>query len=89
LAELDGGGVGDVPLLPVAHWLLGRGGHHDRFSQAALLTAPEGLGEPALAGALLHAAHQEGVQRLPGGEACQARHHHDPDGAEGEFEGFL
>ncbi|MCL2535787.1 MAG: condensation domain-containing protein, partial [Nocardiaceae bacterium] len=52
LAELDGGGVGDVPLLPVARWLLGRGGHHDRFSQAALLTAPAGLDEATLVGAL-------------------------------------
>ncbi|NKS73054.1 hypothetical protein GS531_10310 [Rhodococcus hoagii] len=52
LAELDGGGVGDVPLLPVAHWLLDRGGHHDRFSQAALLTAPEGLDDASLTGAV-------------------------------------
>ncbi|WFR71258.1 amino acid adenylation domain-containing protein [Prescottella defluvii] len=52
LAELDGGGIGDVPLLPVARWLQRRGGHHDRFSQAALLTAPAGLDEATLAGAL-------------------------------------
>ncbi len=49
LAELPGGGVGALPLTPIAHWLLGRGGDISRFSQAAVLTAPPGLSLDTLA----------------------------------------
>ncbi|RZL72881.1 MAG: amino acid adenylation domain-containing protein, partial [Rhodococcus sp. (in: high G+C Gram-positive bacteria)] len=40
LAELPGGGVGTTPLLPIARWLLERGGDLDTYCQAVLLTAP-------------------------------------------------
>ncbi|WP_241386850.1 non-ribosomal peptide synthase/polyketide synthase [Rhodococcus sp. CH91] len=43
LAELPGGGVGSMPLPPIAHWLLTRGGPVDRYSQAMLLRLPAGL----------------------------------------------
>ncbi|MFC9556998.1 amino acid adenylation domain-containing protein [Rhodococcus sp. NPDC056960] len=39
LAELDGGGVGRIPLTPIVHAMLERGPFDD-FSQALLLTAP-------------------------------------------------
>ncbi|RZL78525.1 MAG: amino acid adenylation domain-containing protein, partial [Rhodococcus sp. (in: high G+C Gram-positive bacteria)] len=40
LPELPGGGVGTTPLLPIARWLLERGGDLDTYCQAVLLTAP-------------------------------------------------
>ncbi len=47
LEELPGGGVGHVPLMPVAQWWLDRLGSDlrglDSFSQATLLNAPHGL----------------------------------------------
>ncbi|AQA20680.1 amino acid adenylation domain protein [Rhodococcus sp. MTM3W5.2] len=48
LEELAGGGVGDMPLLPVARWAL-ENGAGSRFSQAVLLTAPLGLDRDTLA----------------------------------------
>ncbi|WP_160095646.1 non-ribosomal peptide synthetase, partial [Rhodococcus sp. T7] len=49
LEELPGGGVGKMPLTPIVHWLLDRGTDIDRFSQAALLTAPAGMNPESLA----------------------------------------
>ncbi|WP_037197605.1 non-ribosomal peptide synthetase, partial [Rhodococcus sp. DK17] len=44
LDELSGGGVGPLPLTPVARWMFERsGGRLDRFTQALLLAAPAGL----------------------------------------------
>ncbi|MEU5843665.1 non-ribosomal peptide synthase/polyketide synthase [Rhodococcus sp. NPDC047139] len=43
LTELPGGGVGDMPLPPIAHWMLDRGGSIGRYSQALLLRLPTGL----------------------------------------------
>ncbi|XDK95822.1 amino acid adenylation domain-containing protein [Rhodococcus opacus] len=43
LAELPGGGVGTAPLVPIARWLLERGGNLDTYCQAVLLTAPPDL----------------------------------------------
>ncbi|MFW2244019.1 amino acid adenylation domain-containing protein, partial [Rhodococcus opacus] len=44
LDELPGGGVGTLPLTPVARWTFERSsGRLDRFSQALLLAAPAGL----------------------------------------------
>uniref|UniRef100_UPI003B8A65F8 non-ribosomal peptide synthase/polyketide synthase n=1 Tax=Rhodococcus sp. TaxID=1831 RepID=UPI003B8A65F8 len=49
LPELDGGGVGDVPLTPILAWLLRRAGHRiDRFAQSVLLHLPSGVREPDL-----------------------------------------
>ncbi|RZL76343.1 MAG: amino acid adenylation domain-containing protein, partial [Rhodococcus sp. (in: high G+C Gram-positive bacteria)] len=53
LDELPGGGVGPLPLTPVARWLVERsGGRLDRFSQALLLAAPAGLTHEVLLGAV-------------------------------------
>ncbi|MFC9769548.1 amino acid adenylation domain-containing protein, partial [Rhodococcus jostii] len=43
LAELPGGGVGTAPLVPIARWLLERGGDLDTYCQSVLLTAPPDL----------------------------------------------
>ncbi|PQP10017.1 non-ribosomal peptide synthetase, partial [Rhodococcus opacus] len=43
LAEFPGGGVGTAPLVPIARWLLERGGDLDTFCQSVLLTAPPDL----------------------------------------------
>ncbi|MCK0093500.1 non-ribosomal peptide synthase/polyketide synthase [Rhodococcus sp. F64268] len=43
LSELPGGGVGQVPLPPIVHWMLERGGSYDRYTQAVLLRLPTGL----------------------------------------------
>ncbi|CRK52520.1 Non-ribosomal peptide synthetase [Rhodococcus sp. RD6.2] len=49
LVELPGGGVGDMPLIPLAAEVLERGGNIDRFYQALVLTAPGGLDDEILA----------------------------------------
>ena len=48
----DSGGVGRLPLSPIMHWLLGRGGSIRRFSQSMLLEVPARLTEEQLAGVL-------------------------------------
>ncbi|MCQ4120742.1 non-ribosomal peptide synthetase [Rhodococcus tibetensis] len=48
LPELAGGGIGTFPPTPVVQYLLGRGGHFERFSQSLLLTLPAGIDEEGL-----------------------------------------
>ena len=48
----DSGGVGRLPLSPIMHWLLERGGSIRRFSQSMLLQVPAKLKEEQLLGAL-------------------------------------
>ncbi len=48
----DSDGVGDVPLLPIVHWLRDSGAPIDRFTLPVLLTVPESAGLPALTRAL-------------------------------------
>ncbi|MEV6910702.1 amino acid adenylation domain-containing protein [Amycolatopsis sp. NPDC051071] len=43
LDELDGGGIGWLPLPPIAHHLNELGGEYDRFSMAMLAVLPEGI----------------------------------------------
>ncbi|MEU8900981.1 amino acid adenylation domain-containing protein [Nocardia sp. NPDC048505] len=43
LAELPGGGVGELPLPPIVHYMLERGGDHRRFAQTAVLELPVGI----------------------------------------------
>lgn len=43
LEELDGGGTGWMPLLPVARWIREWGPGFDRFLQAMVLELPEGI----------------------------------------------
>ena len=44
--------TGALPLTPIMHWLLERGGPIERFNQAMLLQVPAGLEEEHLIGAL-------------------------------------
>nr|WP_282955894.1 non-ribosomal peptide synthetase [Rhodococcus corynebacterioides] len=43
LAEIEGGGVGTMPLTPIMRWLVDTRREYDRFSQAVFLTLPEGV----------------------------------------------
>ncbi len=43
LDELDGGGIGRLPLTPIARHLSELGGGYDRFSMAMLVGLPEGI----------------------------------------------
>ncbi|MGK8523604.1 condensation domain-containing protein [Nocardia asteroides] len=43
LDELPGGGVGELPLTPIVHYMLQRGGNYDRFAQTAVLELPVGI----------------------------------------------
>jgi non-ribosomal peptide synthase protein (TIGR01720 family) len=45
---IDSGGVGRLPLSPIMHWLLERGGSIGRFSQSMLLQVPASLREEQL-----------------------------------------
>ena len=48
----ESGGIGSLPLSPIMHWLLGRGGSIGRFSQSMLLQVPAKLEEEQLLGAV-------------------------------------
>ncbi|MGA4839088.1 amino acid adenylation domain-containing protein [Streptomyces sp. G45] len=52
LEELDGGGVGRMPLLPAGHFLKELGGGSDRFSMSMVLDLPQGIDEPGLTATL-------------------------------------
>ncbi|MGW6422120.1 amino acid adenylation domain-containing protein [Nocardia sp. NPDC055053] len=43
LDELPGGGVGDMPVPPIVHYMLERGGNFNRFAQSAVLELPVGI----------------------------------------------
>ncbi|WP_280476886.1 non-ribosomal peptide synthetase [Nocardia asiatica] len=43
LDELPGGGVGELPLPPIVHYMLERGGRYNRFTQTAVLELPVGI----------------------------------------------
>ena len=45
-------GIGALPLTPIMHWLMERGGSIQRFSQSMLLRVPGGLNEATLTAAL-------------------------------------
>ncbi|MER7848673.1 amino acid adenylation domain-containing protein [Kitasatospora sp. NPDC096077] len=62
---------GELPALPVVHWLRERGGPIDRFNQSVLLTTPAGLREEPLRAALAalavrHPALRLGLDRTDG-----------------------
>ncbi|MFI1735531.1 amino acid adenylation domain-containing protein [Streptomyces acidicola] len=52
LAELDGGGVGPMPLPPVARQVFEHGGGTDRFAMSMVLELPEGIDADGLAATL-------------------------------------
>ncbi|MFD9593162.1 amino acid adenylation domain-containing protein [Kitasatospora sp. NPDC059973] len=55
---------GELPALPVVHWLRERGGPIDRFNQSVLLTVPAGLREQPLRDALAALATRHPALRL-------------------------
>ncbi|EME99889.1 non-ribosomal peptide synthetase [Streptomyces mobaraensis NBRC 13819 = DSM 40847] len=55
---------GELPLLPVVHWLRERGGPIDRFNQSVLLTVPAGLRAEPLRAALADLARNHPALRL-------------------------
>ncbi|MFH9575313.1 amino acid adenylation domain-containing protein [Streptomyces sp. NPDC017454] len=52
LTELDGGGVGPMPLQPVARQVFEHGGGTDRFAMSMVLELPEGIDADGLAATL-------------------------------------
>ncbi|MEV7543508.1 amino acid adenylation domain-containing protein [Streptomyces sp. NPDC089915] len=52
LAELEGGGVGPMPLQPVARHVFEHGGGLNRFAMSIVLELPEGIDEAGLAATL-------------------------------------
>ncbi|MBZ4323740.1 amino acid adenylation domain-containing protein [Streptomyces sp. SCA2-4] len=55
---------GELPLLPVVHWLREHGGPVDRFNQSVLLTVPAGLRPEPLRAALADLARNHPALRL-------------------------
>ncbi|MGW7040622.1 amino acid adenylation domain-containing protein, partial [Streptomyces zaomyceticus] len=51
-AEEPGAGVGDVPLTPIMHWFLERGGPADQYNQSRLVQVPATLDHGQLRAAL-------------------------------------
>nr|WP_280347693.1 non-ribosomal peptide synthetase [Nocardia neocaledoniensis] len=52
LAELPGGGVGELPLTPIVRYMVERGGDFDRFAQTAVLEPPVGIDRHGLVATL-------------------------------------
>ncbi|MFE3261856.1 amino acid adenylation domain-containing protein [Nocardia sp. NPDC059229] len=52
LAELPGGGVGDIPLTPIMHAILSSGSSYERFSQSIPVRLPDGITRDVLVGAI-------------------------------------
>ncbi|WP_226949864.1 non-ribosomal peptide synthetase [Rhodococcus rhodochrous] len=44
LRELDGAGVGEIPLTPIVRYMVERGGGFDRYTQTIALELPAGIG---------------------------------------------
>ncbi|MFI7359270.1 amino acid adenylation domain-containing protein [Streptomyces avidinii] len=63
LAELEGGGTGWMPLLPVARWIRDWGPGFDRFLQAMVLELPEGIDRAGLAATLAAAVDRHDLLR--------------------------
>ncbi len=52
LAELPGGGVGDMPLTPIVRFMVERGGRFDRYTQTLALELPAGIDRDGVVGTL-------------------------------------
>ncbi|MGW0538728.1 AMP-binding protein, partial [Streptomyces sp. NPDC003032] len=52
LEELEGGGIGSVPLLPIAKYMAELGGGYDRFSMSLAVELPAGIDAGGLAATL-------------------------------------
>ncbi len=70
LAELEGGGVGFAPLLPVARHITALGGGHDRFAMTMMVDLPVGIDEQGLVATLAAVVDHHDVlrSRLVSGE---------------------
>ncbi|WP_064273319.1 non-ribosomal peptide synthetase [Streptomyces sp. RTd22] len=70
LAELEGGGEGWMPLLPVSEFVLGLGGGVGRFAMSAVVDVPAGVDETGLVAVLGAVVDRHDVLRsrlVPGG----------------------
>ncbi|WP_244181997.1 non-ribosomal peptide synthetase, partial [Streptomyces curacoi] len=63
LAELPGGAVGWMPLLPMARYLLELGGSHDRYAMSMVLELPDGITEDGLIATLAAVIERHDVLR--------------------------
>nr|WP_280345500.1 non-ribosomal peptide synthase/polyketide synthase [Nocardia neocaledoniensis] len=92
LEELPGGGVGDIPMLPIMRQILSGGSTYDRFSQSMVLRLPENITDEVLhatIGAVFdhHDVLRSRVARVvaerpAGPESVAERDHAGPSGAE-------
>ncbi|WP_141665880.1 non-ribosomal peptide synthetase [Streptomyces prasinus] len=73
--QVEGAGIGAVPLTPIMHWLRERGGPVDGFHQSVLVRVPSGADQPRLATCLQVLLDHHDVLRM------RASH-----GAEGEWD---
>ncbi|NKS98645.1 hypothetical protein GS498_19145 [Rhodococcus hoagii] len=78
LAELPGGGVGDVPPTPIVRWLVERGGPWSRLAQSVCVALPCGISGADLRGALQavidhHDMLRHGSGPKPRGSTCRRR----------------
>ncbi|WP_330249609.1 amino acid adenylation domain-containing protein [Nocardia sp. NBC_00565] len=63
LAELPGGGVGDLPLTPIVRYMIERGGDFKRFAQTAVLELPVGIERDQLVATLAAAVDRHDMLR--------------------------
>ncbi|MFI9509807.1 amino acid adenylation domain-containing protein [Nocardia sp. NPDC052566] len=63
LDELPGGGVGAMPLPPIVHYMLERGGDFGRFAQTAVLELPVGIGRDGIVATLTAAVDRHDMLR--------------------------
>ncbi|WP_330229205.1 amino acid adenylation domain-containing protein [Nocardia sp. NBC_00508] len=63
LDELPGGGVGELPVPPIVHYMLQRGGNYDRFAQTAVLELPVGIERAQIAAVLTAAVDRHDMLR--------------------------
>ncbi|WP_306362423.1 non-ribosomal peptide synthetase [Nocardia sp. CC227C] len=63
LAELPGGGVGDMPVTPIVRWMTERGGSFHRFAQTAVLELPVGITRAELVATLAAAVDRHDMLR--------------------------
>ncbi|MFD3522131.1 amino acid adenylation domain-containing protein [Streptomyces sp. NPDC058653] len=71
LEELEGGGVGAMPLLPIARYITELGGGYDRFAMSMVLDLPTGIDRQSLAATLSAVLDHHDVLRsrlVPGAE---------------------
>ncbi|WP_374229942.1 amino acid adenylation domain-containing protein, partial [Rhodococcus sp. F64268] len=52
LVELEGGGIGEIPLTPIVRYMVERGGNFDRYTQTIALELPEGITRPGVVATL-------------------------------------